>query len=129
MTLIIIIILIVISGISKSIMDTCNFHFEQSIFFNNEWFNMKESWKNKYKDRDPLKGPAFFGSTTFFVWVTDAWHFFQQIMLSSLFLSIILALSLFISLNWYYWILIFFGLKSLMTVTFELFWSKIWVKH
>lgn len=126
-----ILILIIIAGISKSIMDTVDFHFKQSIFSKiknikiRNWFNEKEGWKNKYKDRDKSKGPAFFGSTTFLVFVTDSWHFFQFIMLSSLFLSLTLAFTICVSLNWYYWILVFFVSKSLMTGTFELFWSKI----
>jgi len=124
-----IVLFIIIAGISKSIMDTINFKYEQSIFKGKEWFNPKESWKNKYKDRDPSKGPAFPGSTTIFVWLTDAWHLFQMIMLSSLFISMVLCLSICLCLNWYWYILIFFGLKSLMTVTFELFWSKVWKKN
>ena len=33
------------------------------------------SWKNKYKEDE--KTPKFFGSTTFFVFLTDAWHLFK----------------------------------------------------
>lgn len=39
------------------------------------WWNPNISWKNKYKNNDPTQGPKFFGSTTFLVWLTDAWHF------------------------------------------------------
>lgn len=32
------------------------------------------SWTNKYKNHDAAQGPAFWGSTTIFVGLTDAWH-------------------------------------------------------
>jgi hypothetical protein len=38
------------------------------------YWNPVLSWKNKYRDEDPSKGPAFFGSTTFLVWTTDGYH-------------------------------------------------------
>jgi len=113
-------------------MDTVDFHFNESIFSTLKkkmWWNESEGWKNKYKDRDPSKGRAFPGSLTWLVWITDSWHFFQMIMLSSLFISITLSLTICLSLQWYWWILIFFTSKGLMTGTFELFWSKVWKKN
>ncbi len=41
------------------------------------WWNGKVSWTNKYKNNDPTQGPAFFGSTTFLVAMTDAPHAFN----------------------------------------------------
>lgn len=41
---------------------------------NQQYTNPKLSTKNKYKDRDPNKGPAFFLSTTLLVGVTDLYH-------------------------------------------------------
>lgn len=38
------------------------------------WSNPKVSALNKYKNRDPQQGPAFFGSTTVFVMFTDKYH-------------------------------------------------------
>lgn len=38
------------------------------------FFNGKQSWLNKYRDRDPYKGPAYFGSTTFLAFTTDGVH-------------------------------------------------------
>lgn len=77
-------ILIALSAICKAICDTLMFHFTKSIFSrlkNRYWFP-SISWKNKYK-KDfitsdiiyPLE-PRFPGSTTFLVWLTDAWHLF-----------------------------------------------------
>ena len=51
---------------------------------NNSWWSMKESWRNKWKNGDPKQGEAFLGSSTVFVLLTDAWHFFQSIMLTCL---------------------------------------------
>jgi hypothetical protein len=42
-----------------------------------QWWNGKQSHFNKYKNRDISQGPAFFGSTTVFVAVTDAPHAFN----------------------------------------------------
>lgn len=92
-TIIITIILIIISGIGKSIMDTLQFHYGGSIFTHNQsWWNPKITWKHKYKNDDYTQGPAFWGSTTYLVFLTDAWHFFQFLFLNSLFISIIIAI-------------------------------------
>lgn len=39
------------------------------------WWWPRLSENNKWKDRDPSKGPAFPGSTTWLVGVTDKYHF------------------------------------------------------
>lgn len=38
------------------------------------FWNPSLSWYNKYRDGDPAAGPAYFGSTTFLVATTDAFH-------------------------------------------------------
>lgn len=43
------------------------------------YFNGLHSWKLKYKDGNPQNGPAFFGSTTFLVMLTDAPHLSNSI--------------------------------------------------
>lgn len=81
------IVFIIISGCANGVMDTLQFHYSESIyaeFKNQQYWNPKISWKNKYKSDvegnllRPLK-PKFIGSVTFFVWTTDAWHFFKMI--------------------------------------------------
>lgn len=42
------------------------------------WFN-QDSWKLKWEGGDPEQGERFFGSSTVFVWTTDAWHFFGML--------------------------------------------------
>jgi hypothetical protein len=41
---------------------------------NDQYWNPAISWTNKYQDNDPKKGPAFWGSTSCFVAVTDGYH-------------------------------------------------------
>jgi hypothetical protein len=74
-------ILLVISGISKAIMDKINFHYGKSVFRkkNAMFWHPVVSSQNKYKDGIKKRGPKFFGSTTFLVWTTDAWHLFGMI--------------------------------------------------
>jgi hypothetical protein len=78
MILLAIILLITIAGISKAVMDKINFHYTKSIFLdmNAIFWSPKLSWMNKWKDGIEKRGPRFFGSTTFLVWTTDAWHLF-----------------------------------------------------
>jgi hypothetical protein len=38
------------------------------------FWNATTSWQRKYKNHDSTQGPAFLGSTTVFVALTDAWH-------------------------------------------------------
>lgn len=87
--------LVAIASVAKAIMDTLNFKFSSSIFNKiksqkiKNWFDPKESWKNKYKDGNKTKGEKFIGSSTVFVWLTDAWHFFQSVMLTALEIALV----------------------------------------
>ncbi|MBC8315548.1 MAG: hypothetical protein H8E51_08590 [Bacteroidetes bacterium] len=125
--LIILLVLLTIAGIGKSIMDTLQFHFSASIFKNKgHWWNPKDSWKNKYKNRDPNQGEAFPGSTTIFVFVTDAWHFFQFIFLQSLFISIIMYRLSEYSMTYFGWwgyIIDFLIMSILFRIVFQLFYK------
>jgi hypothetical protein len=83
--------LILLSGVSESIMDTLQFHYDLSIFkkMNNQKFwNPILSWMNKWKNDDPKNGEKFLGSSTIFVGVTDAWHLFKLIHNFTLFLGL-----------------------------------------
>lgn len=116
-----VIILIIIASISKSIMDTLQFHYSKSIFTHNQsWWNPKISWEHKYKDNDCTKGPAFPGSTTFLVFLTDAWHFFQFLFLNSLFISIIIATPFPFFGNIWDFILTFLIYRVIFGVIFEI---------
>jgi hypothetical protein len=89
-------ILIVLAAVSESIMDKLQFHYEKSIFSNESYkqafWDPSKSWVNKWKE--DLKTEKFLGSSTLFVFTTDAWHLFKFIRNTSLFIGLpILALS------------------------------------
>lgn len=115
-------------------MDTVDFKFNQSIFSNLKsqkaryWWNQSEGWKNKYKDRDPSKGPAFPGSTTIFVWLTDAWHFFQMIMLTSFQSAILIGFFVCQPIVWWIFIFAILLMKMIGGFVFEIFWRYLWKK-
>lgn len=44
--------------------------------WNRQWWDSRQSWRNKYKEGDPSQGRAFIGSTGALVWTTDAKHLF-----------------------------------------------------
>ncbi|MCK9293276.1 hypothetical protein M0P25_04335 [archaeon] len=127
-------ILLLISSIAKAVMDVVDFKFESSIFANIKsekwryWFCQDQGWKNKYKDRDPEKGPAFLGSTTVFVWVTDAWHFFQMIQLTCYDLCIAICFVIFVGISFWYIPLIVILFKIWKGLIFEAFWSEVFIK-
>jgi hypothetical protein len=67
-------ILLFISGFAKTIMDLSE---EGKIKFKPSRYWIKSmSSPNKWKDGDPRKGEKFFGSSRWFVSLTDAWHLF-----------------------------------------------------
>jgi hypothetical protein len=62
-------ILFFLAGIVDAARDFVGFRLEQSIFYkyNPQFWNTDKSWKNKYKDGDPLKGEKFFLSKSLFL--------------------------------------------------------------
>jgi len=76
---------LVLGSIANAVMDMISFHFDESIFrFKNRMFwNPAISWVNKWKDGDPNKGERFWGSSRWFVSLTDAWHRFKSFQLWS----------------------------------------------
>ena len=72
-------LLLAISGVSKAVQDKVNFHFSESFFvkLNGQFWNPLYSSMNKWKDGIKKRGEKFFGSSTFLVAFTDAWHQFQ----------------------------------------------------
>lgn len=67
-------ILLFISGFAKAVMDLSS---EGKIKFKPSRYWIKSmSSTNKWKDGDKRKGEKFFGSSRWFVSLTDAWHVF-----------------------------------------------------
>ena len=68
------VVLTIVSGFSKAVMDLSA---EGKIKFKPSRYWIKAmSSPNKWKDGDPRKGEKFFGSSRWFVSLTDAWHVF-----------------------------------------------------
>jgi len=87
------------AGVAEAHMDTLQFHFHRSVFAyftNSTYWDPTISWKNKYKLRDSRYGALFPGSTTIFVFITDAWH------LMKFFRNIFLFLGLFFACQYVY---------------------------
>lgn len=113
-----VIVLIIIAGISNAIMDTLQFRYSRSIFKNfknQKWWNPSLSWRNKWKNGDYKQGEKYWGSSRWFVRFTDAWHFFQGLMFSCFFLTVILYNKIFSP------IIDFFIIYTLFTTFFEIF--------
>lgn len=85
------IVLVACAGICNSIMDTVRDKWGQSkLTLFHPWtliykFFLSDGWKNKYFERDPIKGR--WKVKIFGIWVpvpvqlTDSWHFFKAIMI------------------------------------------------
>lgn len=143
--LIIVAICLVISAISKAVMDTIAHHHDKSIFnkikspFWKEFFS-NNSWRCKYSKKlekgnawyylgfyEPTYKERFPFSTTIFVMFTDAWHLFQFLILTS-FQAIILLPFLENGVVDYILSILFF--KAIFGFIFELFYTQIFkTKH
>jgi hypothetical protein len=68
------------SSVAEAIMDKIQFHYDKSIFsqdkYKQTFWDPTKSWVNKWKDSS-AKQEKFLGSSTIFVFTTDAWHLFK----------------------------------------------------
>jgi hypothetical protein len=126
------ILFLVLAGMCNAIMDKINFHWDDSIFKGSKlewWANPEVSYKNKWKNNSNSSGGEKFpGSSTVFVWVTDLWHFAQSFMISFFVLGALFYGDGIINVfdtNFVNIICDFIILKSVFSLTFELFWSVI----
>ena len=81
---------VALASFCKAIKDTLAFHYGKSVFagLDPQFWNPNISWKNKYADWPDDPSPAFILSDTVFVFLTDAWHLFDFLMLMCLFIAI-----------------------------------------
>jgi hypothetical protein len=97
--LITILILCIISGLLNATEDIITHKYEQSVFskFNHIWFS-KDSWKNKYINRDFKMGRIKWNilgiSFNKPVQLTDWWHFSKMLSLTCYFIGIFLSLQI-----------------------------------
>jgi hypothetical protein len=68
------------SSVAEAIMDKIQFHYDKSIFsqdkYKQTFWDPTKSWVNKWKDSS-AREERFLGSSTIFVFTTDAWHLFK----------------------------------------------------
>lgn len=73
--------LLYVSGFADGMIQVLAFHpdrfFERHPSANRRFWDVNESWRNKYRNGDPEQGRAFIGSTTWLAWTTDAYHLFR----------------------------------------------------
>jgi len=119
------ILLISIAAASEAVMDKVQFHYKKTFFsnpsFNQLFWNPSLSWENKWKE--DLKTEKFPGSSTIFVFSTDAWHCFKTIRNICLFVGLpIICLSSFnIILN-------IIVARIIYGLVFTLFFDKVLLK-
>ena len=94
--IVVLIILMIVFGISKAMCDLSESGFATSKLkgLNPQFWDKHKSWRNKWKGGVAANGEKFFGSSTFLVWTTDAWHLFNALSYLSLFLSGVLLASM-----------------------------------
>lgn len=72
-----------VAGYAEGMQDVLSFHpdnFSKMHPNANKQFWLPDySWKNKWKNGDKSQGEKFFGSSSFLVWTTDAWHGLKSI--------------------------------------------------
>ena len=71
--------LLLLAGAGKAISDSLA-HGSARLAALGPWFDNATSWQRKYRDYyGGDKRPRFWGSTTFLVFLTDGWHFFNAL--------------------------------------------------
>lgn len=70
-----------VAGMADGFRDACLFHNDRVLarIKGGERFFGPESWRNKYKNGDPLQGERFWGSSRWFAFTTDAPHLLKFI--------------------------------------------------
>jgi hypothetical protein len=66
-------------GLSDGVVQVISHHISGTIFEGSQFWDPFYSWKNKYKDANYNLGPKFPGSTTIFVFITDAYHLLRAV--------------------------------------------------
>jgi hypothetical protein len=76
---------------SEAVMDKVQFHYNKSIFkdakYKQIFWDPNLSWVNKWKDSS-AREEKFAGSSTIFVFTTDAWHLFKFYRNTALFIGL-----------------------------------------
>lgn len=116
------IILMVLAGIFNAAMDVLKVRFKNSIFSGwkyQNWINPSLSWHNKWRPKSKFGDLIM---STVLVWLTDMWHLMKMLMLACISLAIVFYSPI------YKWWTDIFIIYCAFTMTFELFFSKIFIK-
>lgn len=114
-------------GVSSASMDTVSHHYTSSVFAsidNDHFFDPAYSWRNKYKDGDPTKGPAFMFSTTWLSWTTDFWHLAKFMLLN--FVTLLGVSTIRGAKIWMY-VVAFVALRAAFQIGFTLFYDYLFI--
>lgn len=83
-------VLFLIAGLAEGMMDWLQFRLNVShAMYDSMFWNPEFSWRNKWKDRIPALGEAFWQSSRLFVFVTDGWHLMKFTRNIALYLGIL----------------------------------------
>lgn len=84
--------LMLTAGASQGLNDAISHKYDQTLFARNparaQFWDPDVSWRNKYANWPQDKSPRFFGSTTFLVGFTDAWHLTNSMQIKALQITI-----------------------------------------
>ena len=119
-------ILVILAAVLNAVMDILSYRYDLSVFSKYPKFYQFTvpalSWQNKWKNGDRKQGERFFGSSTFLVWTTDAWHLSKTLMLLCFSIAIVMYAPII------HPIIDALGYWLIFGAVFELFWSKIFLK-
>ena len=90
------------------------------------FWSKEDSWRRKWKNGNPREGEAFWGSSTFLVWLTDGWHLLK--LLRNRFGDLATAIPIYANVrnaDFFEFILIYAMVGIAYGICFEIFYSKI----
>lgn len=120
----------IIAGYANAVMDMLAHHYSTSKFSlkkNQQYWNPKLSWRNKWKNGDPEQGERFFLSSSLLVFTTDAWHFYKWIMLSVIPIPGAMIVGFTFWGHWVFFVVGYIVLRTAFAGTFHLFYHGVLV--
>jgi len=78
------IILLALAAFFNATMDVISTRYDKSIFKgmkNQQFWDWRISWKNKWKNGDSTQGEKFFLASSMFSFMTDSWHLAKGLMI------------------------------------------------
>jgi hypothetical protein len=77
-------ILLALAAFFNATMDVISTRYDKSIFKgikNQQFWDWRISWKNKWKNGDSTQGEKFFLASSMFSFMTDSWHLAKGLMI------------------------------------------------